>query len=422
MLKKKLSAWSVTTLFSLSLLLLLLALPSPPPLARLLPPSAANASLPCPPPYSSSADVLPSLPRCAAALGELAAAGSAPLVHSPDTTTLRKPASVALDVVPCSTFLPPVYSVVVSAHNAARLLPATLAALLRHTLGAWELILVLDGCSDASLAAATRALNVSLPTGAWGGLVRVRVLLHPTPVWETSSDNSGLALAHAQSSVAVLVQPDQHVSQRGWNVALSLPIALFPDVWAVSGRDAHNAAAGRGEGSEGFNLTAARDLATPLGDEMLAQQSRTFWIRDAVNRGPLALALPPLRRLGFLNERDFLIRRDDHDLMLRAYLQLGLKCGKYAVGFVSPPREGASRQKGRLRSRNTREWLFLLYRTARRSAAARRAPRAAAAAANGGRHWNEARPVPGGAMETALAEAERLTGELRCEKAHGRID
>lgn len=39
----------------------------------------------------------------------------------------------------------------------------------------------------------------------------------------------------------------------------------------------------------------------------------------------------------FLNERDFHIQKDEHELMLRAYLEAGVKCGKYDVGFESAP-------------------------------------------------------------------------------------
>lgn len=42
-----------------------------------------------------------------------------------------------------------------------------------------------------------------------------------------------------------------------------------------------------------------------------------------------------LRFRSYLNERDFHIQLDDHELMLRAYRLLGLKCGYYDVGFTS---------------------------------------------------------------------------------------
>jgi len=376
--------------------------------------ASAAAWLPCPPPYAAPA--AGGLPGCAAALGAAAAhphPGTPALLHRPDVRTLRAPARVVLDVAPCLSAQPPAHAVVVSAHDAERSLPAALDALLHHTVGPWELLVVLDGCRDGSEAAARAALAPDR-LRASRGLLRARVLLHPTPVWETSSDNSGLALAHPGAQLALLLQPDMHLTERGWNVRLALPTRLFADVWAVSGRDAHNKAAGRGEGSAGWNRTEQRNLAQPPGAAELAAAAARLFVRDVVNRGPLALRLEPLRALGFLNERDFLIREDEHDLMLRAYLQRGLLCAKYAVGVFSPPHEGASRRKGRLARRSASEWLFLLYRTLRRRRAAREAPIQLAAAAHGGVHWNEERRIDPLLLAAAVTEAEEQERSLAC--------
>ena len=55
------------------------------------------------------------------------------------------------------------YGVVVSIHNRADILERTLSSLLATTLGAWELALVLDACTDGSLAVAQRVLRARTP-------------------------------------------------------------------------------------------------------------------------------------------------------------------------------------------------------------------------------------------------------------------
>lgn len=72
-----------------------------------------------------------------------------------------------------------------------------------------------------------------------------RLIDQSTPVWETSSDNIGLRAAYA-SSYLIMVQADVLVTLQGWNQRLLAPLRIFPDLYAVSARTAHNVADGRG--------------------------------------------------------------------------------------------------------------------------------------------------------------------------------
>lgn len=245
-------------------------------------------AFPCPPPYTSHAALAPGLAVCEAALRlALPPPGTPPLLHTPDVTTLRRPARVVADMAPCGEA--PRHSLVVSAHNAAGWLRPNLESLLRTASGPFELIVVLDDCSDASADAALGALGA-----ATRALVRFRLVEQPDAVWETSSDNLGLRLASPQASHAVLVQADMVFSEQGWNERLALPTTLWSDVWAASARAAHNAAAGRFE----QNHTAGRSLDEQPAEGALGAAARVFSIRDAVNRGPVALRADTLRRLG----------------------------------------------------------------------------------------------------------------------------
>jgi glycosyltransferase involved in cell wall biosynthesis len=384
---------------------------------------AYAAEPPCPPPYTSDASFSPAarpLPLCAPAARApaLPPPGTPPLVHAPDVRTLRSPAVVVLDVRPCAA--PPAHAVVVSVHNAAHVLRRNLLALFEHTTGAWELIIVVDACSDGSLEEARAALRDALSSGEGGNgtvilagvLTRARLVVQPSGVWETSSDNLGLRLAHPAAGVLLLVQADIRVAERGWNARLSLPTRLWSDVWAVSGRNAHNAATGRYETSgAAFNATQFHSMDEPVAGAELAAAGRVFYIRDALNRGPVALRADALRALGFLNERDFHLGRDEHELMLRAYIQSGLKCGKYLVGFAMPARDGASRQKGRKSRRSAHEWGYLVYRLARKR---RGEGRAAADALGKLPHWNEERAVSDAQLAEAKAEADKLAAAAQC--------
>jgi hypothetical protein len=397
---------------------------------------------PCAPPFTTdialSAAAPPNvsvsatrLPLCPGALGEAAAVappGVAPLYGSPNTVWLRSAPFIAYDTAPCASdgatsvagSTSPRHSVVVSAHNAEKSIALCLTSLLNTTVGVWELILVLDGCTDATFDVATATLRRAVQGGATGGLVRARVVVQGSPVWETSSDNVGLRLAHPNATALILVQADMELTERGWNARMEAPLAVFSDVWAVGGRDAHNAGTGRGEGQpQAFNLTPGRDLGhAPTAAELGSVAGLTLYIRDVVNRGPLLLRADITREAGFLNERDFLIRRDEHELMLRVWASKRLRCGKLAVGWRVPAADvSASRAAGRFKHRSSHEWVFNAYRRLR---AHRKGRERVFEAAGRVAHWNEERHLTPGDVAHAKARAELEAGRVdACDGGKG---
>jgi len=59
-----------------------------------------------------------------------------------------------------------------------------------------------------------------------------------------------------------------------------------------------------------------------------------FPVRDTSNRGPLLFEANKMRKLKFLDEFNFLLSNDEHDLHLRGYAQYGWQTGFYSVGWV----------------------------------------------------------------------------------------
>ena len=100
--------------------------------------------------------------------------------------------------------------------------------------------------------------------------------------------------------------------------------------------------------------------------------------------------------------QNYHLGKDDHDLMLRAYSQLGLKSGRFLVGFYMPRGDGSSR---RHRWRHgAKEWATLLMRRARADQSARKR----AAAAIGARpNWNEDRGIPEGELKRVFTLCPR---------------
>lgn len=241
---------------------------------------------------------------------------------------------VVLDV-PISSTRVPEYSVVISVHNGARYVAAHLEQLLRLTTSSWELIMVFDSCTDASLALALGTVADRLiPTAGScvSDLTRVSFLESATPAFETSSDNAGMRHAHKSSKFFILVQADVMVTELGWNEWIALPFRLYDDLLAVSAMCTHNLVIGAP--SSGV-CDPTPDHSTHFTDYGGVNASRAnIHVRDTVNRGPLALRADRVLKLNYFDERNFLLGDDDHNLMMRGLGNYGWASAKYFMGFL----------------------------------------------------------------------------------------
>jgi hypothetical protein len=255
------------------------------------------------------------------------------LYCQPDLTSFnRSPAVLALDLQRLPQTKPE-YSIVAPSHSSAEILNFTVPLVCNHTVGSWEIVFVLDGCWDDSLHVLKNILLSQLCLQST--MVRARVLIQPTSVFETSSDNLGFTLAEAPSHFYIELQSDMILTQTGWNRDLVRPLFEYNDIFSVSGRCGHGHwneyHIGRC-GMEVESLNATMELDT----------------RDAVivtatnNRGPIAYRADALQLLGFYDEVNFYLGDDDHDLNRRA-LFLGWHVSYKYVPFYAPLYNSPSR-------------------------------------------------------------------------------
>ena len=224
----------------------------------------------------------------------------------------------------------PVFSVLMTVHNAAPYIDPHLRGLLEKTTGSWELVIAFDSCSDVSFPVALRTVTdyiLSPVFDCFSTLIRVVMLESLIPAFETSSDNAAMKMAHNGSTFFLLVQADIQVTEIGWNEWLTLPILLYEDIFAVSARCAH----------QYFSAQAYTEICDHFPIELpfnrLDKLRGQLHIMDTVNRGPLALRALVTRQLGYLDDRNFMLSDDDHNLMMRALAQ-GWKSGRYFAGFL----------------------------------------------------------------------------------------
>jgi hypothetical protein len=230
----------------------------------------------------------------------------------------------------------PEYSLIMPSHCAASTIEQTLPTICQYTVGLWEVIFILDSSWDTSLQTIRTVLLSAACTGN-PGLLRARVLLQTSSIYETSSDNLGLLLAKP-SHFYVEVQADMFLTKLGWNRDLARPLFEHSDIFSVSGRCAHGASGGPYIGRCGVDVGAE--------DVTLAEETRdSAIVYQTSNRGPVVWRADALRALKFFDEVNFILGDDDHDLNRRANFRGWHTAYKYAHMYapldLSPGRSAA---------------------------------------------------------------------------------
>ena len=224
------------------------------------------------------------------------------------------------------------FSIVIPIHNQESIIRKVLDSVVAMTLGHYELILILDGCTD------------STPTQVrdWVSEHRdidVHVLENQQGLFETACDNQGFRMA--KGKYIVEIQADMVLLTFGYNILLASPLEQYPDMIAVSGRCCH-----------GLNSSAQPMAAGKLGEKVkqphaLLQDFQYYnkvFLSHTVNRGPLVLRKSMLEELGYLDEEHYVLGDDEHDLFARAWVQKRWRCGFVPVEVYSPLEWGSTRK------------------------------------------------------------------------------
>jgi glycosyltransferase involved in cell wall biosynthesis len=194
----------------------------------------------------------------------------------------------------------------------ASVLQITARKLCQYAAGRWEIVFVLDASYDNSLQVLKNIL-LSKDCQQNAGLVRARILVQPTAVFETSSDKLGLTLADRPSHFYIEIQAVMILEQAGWNRDMARPFFAYNDIYSVSGRCGHSQG-GRGRYSVGRCGSNVGELSVSL-----ERDTRNRVIVTATNnRGPVIYRSEALRELGFFDEINFVLGDDDHDMNRRA--------------------------------------------------------------------------------------------------------
>ena len=239
-------------------------------------------------------------------------------------------------------------SIILTVHNQEDIIKHVLAGIENNTKGSYELILVIDGCTD-------NTEKVILDYMKGSSLANNLTIRYADNVFETKANNIGLK--ESIGKYVIIVQDDMIINEDGWNERLRKPFNAFDDVFAVTARTAHNYVFNPDSPYIGMKEDIDTDwcnIVEPCDEANQSNMPRdVFAVRGTVNRGPLMINLEDLKELNYFDEAFSPQDMDDHDLMFRMRKKLGKVCGCYWIDFVSDPSWGGTRKTGQ-----TAPWLY----------------------------------------------------------------
>jgi glycosyltransferase involved in cell wall biosynthesis len=224
----------------------------------------------------------------------------------------------------------PTFSLVMPIHNQGNIIYDVLMKVFLHTHGLYDLFLILDGCTDNTRVQVMQAVQ-TVPRE----LCQLTVVSNPTGIFETSCDNLGFV--NARGKYIVEIQADMQIQTSNYNVLLAIPLEIYPDMIAVSGRCCHTLTSplmGMGK----MNSTVETPHNLPF------DKYNQVFLSHTVNRGPLVLRRSMVEELGYLDEATFVLGDDEHDLFYRAWSQKGWRTGFFPVEVYSPLAWGSTRK------------------------------------------------------------------------------
>lgn len=229
----------------------------------------------------------------------------------------------------------PTFSVVMPIHNQAGVISRVLSSIVINTLGTYEMILIIDGCTDSTKQEVIEWIHtLNHPRN----LVKIYVHENPVGIFETSCDNQGFVLS--RGDFIVEIQADMQILSIGYNITLTTPLVAFEDLIAVSGRCCH----GLNSNTRACNA-GKTGMATEAPHVLNSFDCfNRLVMSHTVNRGPLVLRRSMVEALGYLDEKHYVLGDDEHDLFSRAWVEKQWRTGFVPVEVYSPQQWGSTRK------------------------------------------------------------------------------
>ena len=238
-------------------------------------------------------------------------------------------------------------SINLTIHNKDYLIPNLLNAIVKNTIGSYEIIIVLDGCNDMSEEKVFEFFKSHTE-------ISHKILYAPN-VFETKANN--IAAKNSDGDYIFIIQDDMVIDEYGWNKRMLKPFEMFSDVFSVTSNVSHNYIINPNckylDSSPPLGQWS--DIFTCVNQTNRQNTNRTvFTVRDTSNRGPLVINHSDFEILGYFDEAFSPQDMDDHDLHYRMKKTLGKVTGLYWINYISDLRWGGTRDE----NCHVKQWLL----------------------------------------------------------------
>jgi glycosyltransferase involved in cell wall biosynthesis len=231
-------------------------------------------------------------------------------------------------------------SINLTVHNKDFLLHNCLERIKKYTTGTYEIIIVLDGCTDSCSFIVDQFISNNKE-------LKIKKLETPN-VFETKANN--LAAKNSTGDYIAIIQDDMLINEISWNKRMMEPFNSFNDVFSVTARTSHNWKINPISKYLNYDTLPKGIWSDILIHLDHADRNNTprniFSIRDSSNRGPLLINHQDLEKMGYFDEAFSPQDMDDHDLHYRVKKQLGKVTGLYWINFISDNIWGGTREEG----------------------------------------------------------------------------
>jgi glycosyltransferase involved in cell wall biosynthesis len=233
----------------------------------------------------------------------------------------------------------PFFSIIVPICNQESIIVKHIKSILdKTTVKEFELILIIDCCSDRTEEYITSWINNNEKVlEDYKLLTNILVLKSTIPLFEVAADNLGFFCSRGKYCLEI--QADMEMTDEGYNMRLLQPFLLNDNIIGISGRCTHDFTGQRGGvGKLGFDISIkVKDLPNVDADY--------YYIGETCNRGPLLFDKEKLKTLKYLDEANYFLENDEHDLFARAYVEHGWRCGYVPIDFIALLENGTMRKK-----------------------------------------------------------------------------
>ena len=198
------------------------------------------------------------------------------------------------------------HSIILTVHNKEWMINQVLDGIVSNTEGDYELIVVLDGCTDKSF-------NV-VEDFFYGKDINHLIVTTPD-VFETQAH---VLVSDRGGEYVIIVQDDMIIRER-LECSYAKTFRCFDDVFAVTARTAHNWVFNPNTQHLGMeedlnNCWSDICFHTDHAERSTIPRDVFEKIRNSVNRGPLMIDHEVLKKLDYLDEKFSPQDMDDHDL------------------------------------------------------------------------------------------------------------